>query len=345
MSLLKKAILVLIIGIIAFIVDMVITTGYFRTIENEFDGELVKKVALPGTEDITVSTLDGFALISSTKRETMVLEAGDGELYHMDMNSGEYQVTNLTTSFHKPFAPHGISMYKIDNTYKVMAVNHTTEGHSLEVFSMKGKEMVYEKTLTDKSMVSPNDVVIIDENRFYFTNDHAYTGIGKIFEDYGGLSASNVVYYDGENYKEVATGIGYANGINFDPKRNLLFVASPRKFLVKVYSRKTDGSLEFIEDIPCGTGVDNIEFDAEGNLWIGAHPSLLTFTLYMAGKKEFSPSEVVKINYKGKGDFTVDKIFLDDGTTISASTVAAPYRDLILVGNLKDDALLVLKKE
>jgi len=345
MSLLKKISLVIIIGIIAFIVNMVITTGYFRAIENEFDGELVKKVMLPGTEDITTSTSDGFALISSTQRESMVLEDGDGELYYMDLNSGEFQLTKLTASFQKPFAPHGISMLKIDSTYKVMAVNHTAEGHSLEVFSMQGKEMVYEKTLTDESMVSPNDVVIIDENRFYFTNDHAYTGMGRVLEDYGGLSASNVIYFDGENYSEVASGIGYANGINFDSKRNLLFVASPRKFLVKVYSRNTDGSLEFIEDIPCGTGVDNIEFDSEGNLWIGAHPSLLTFTLYMAGKNEYSPSEVVKINYKGKGDFTVDKIFLDDGTTISASTVAAPYKNLILVGNLKDDALLVLKKE
>lgn len=345
MSIFKKAILVISLGIIAFIVNMVISTGYFRTIENEFGGELVKKVTLPGTEDITTSTLDGFALISSTKRETMVLEEGEGELYYMDLNSGEFQVTKLTASFQKPFAPHGISMLKMDSTYKVMAVNHTTEGHSLEVFSMQGKEMVHEKTLTDESMVSPNDVVIIDKNRFYFTNDHAYTGAGKIIEDYGGLSVSNVVYYDGENYREVADGIGYANGINFDPKRKLLFVASPRKFLVKVYSREADGSLEFIEDIPCGTGVDNIEFDAEGNLWIGAHPSLLTFTLYMAGKKDYSPSEVVKINYKGKGDFTVEKIFLDDGTTISASTVAAPYRNLILVGNLKDNALLVLKKE
>ena len=53
-----------------------------------------------------------------------------------------------------------------------------------------------------------------------------------------------------------------------------------RKFLVKVFSRSTDGSLEFIEDIPCGTGVDNIEFDEEGNLWIGSHPSLLTFSAY-----------------------------------------------------------------
>ncbi|VAW10318.1 Serum paraoxonase/arylesterase 2 [hydrothermal vent metagenome] len=345
MSLIKKIVLTFLVILIVFVVYTVVTTGFFRTIDNKFDGQLVKKVPLFGTEDITVSTIDGFALISSTKRETMALEAGDGELYLMDMNSGEYQVTNLTASFQKPFAPHGISMLKIDSTYKVMAVNHTPTGHSLEVFSMKDNEMTHKKTLTDKSMVSPNDVVIIDENRFYFTNDHAYTGMSRLLEDYGGLSVSNVVYYDGENYSEVATGIGYANGINFDPKRNLLFVASPRKFLVKVYARNTDGSLEFIEDIPCGTGVDNIEFDSEGNLLIGAHPSLLTFTAYMAGKIEFAPSEVVKISYRGKGDFTVESIFLDDGTTISASTVAAPYKDLILVGNLKDDALLVLKKE
>lgn len=195
-------------------------------------------------------------------------------------------------------------------------------------------------------MVSPNDVVLIDENRFYFTNDHYYTkGVGRFIEDYVGLSVSNVVYFDGKNYNEVASGIAYANGINFDAKRNLIFVASPRDFLVKVYSRNIDGSLDFIEDIPCGTGVDNIEFDAEGNLWIGAHPNLLKFTAYAKGKEEFSPSEIIKIQYKGKNDYAVEKIYVNDGTEMSASTVAAPFGNLILTGNVMDDKFLILKRD
>ncbi|MBE9488738.1 MAG: hypothetical protein IMY67_00470, partial [Bacteroidetes bacterium] len=139
-------------------------------------------------------------------------------------------------------------------------------------------------------------------------------------------------------------GIAYANGINFDAKRNLIFVASPRKFLVKVYSRNTDGSLEFIEDIPCGTGVDNIEFDSDGNLWIGAHPNLLKFAAYAKGKEAMSPSEIIKIAYKGKNDYTVEKIFVNDGTAMSSSSVAAPFKDLILTGNVMDNKFLILKR-
>ncbi|MEX1382986.1 hypothetical protein [Lutibacter sp.] len=53
-----------------------------------------------------------------------------------------------------------------------------------------------------------------------------------------GFSLSNIIYFDGENYREVANGIAYANGINFNAKRNLIFVASPRKFLIKVYRKE-----------------------------------------------------------------------------------------------------------
>lgn len=263
----------------------------------------------------------------------------------MDLKSGNYNVKPLTSNFKKAFAPHGISMFKKDSTYKVAAISHTASGHSIEIFTLKREKLIFEKSLTDASMVSPNDVVFIDENRFYFTNDHFYTeGFGRFMEDYVGYSASNVIYFDGENYTKVASRIAYANGINFDAKRNLLFVASPRKFLVKVYSRNPDGSLDFIEDIPCGTGVDNIEFDAQGNIWIGAHPNLLKFASYAKGKEEFSPSEIIKIIYRGKNDYTIETVYLEDGKAMSASTVAAPFGDLLITGNVMDDAFLILKR-
>lgn len=347
MRLIKKILLIVLVLIIVFIANILISTGFFRTVENQFDGEVVQKINLPGAEDITVSTIDSFAIVSSTDRGFFPPEDEDiGGLYLMELKSGTFNVKPLTSNFKKSFAPHGISMFKKDSTYKVMAINHTLKGHSIEVFTLNGETLTFEKTLTDDSMVSPNDIVLLDENRFYFTNDHKYTeGIGRFIEDYAGLSISNVIYFDGENYSEVAKGIAYANGINFDANRNLLFVASPRKFLIKVYSKNKDGSLAFIEDIPCGTGVDNIEFGTEGNLWVGAHPNLLRFASYAKGKKETSPSEIIKLNYKGKNDYTIETIYLDDGKTMSASTVAAPFGNLILTGNVMDDEFLILKKK
>jgi arylesterase/paraoxonase len=329
------------------VANIFISTGYFRTIENTFEGDIVKKIELPGAEDITVSSTDSFAIISSTDRGIYPPDKDEiGGLYLMDLKNNEFTTTPLTTSFTKPFAPHGISMLKKDSTYKIMAINHTLQGHSIEVFNLKNKTLIFEKTLTDETLVSPNDIVMIDNNRFYFTNDHKYTeGFRRLTEDYLGRSLSNVIYFDGTAYREVANGIAYANGINYDHKRSLLFVASPRKFLVKVYSRNTDGSLEFIEDIDCKTGVDNIEFDTEGNLWIGAHPNLLKFASYAKGNEDISPSEIIKIYYKGKNDYSVETIYLEDGATMSASTVAAPFGNLLLTGNVMDDSFLILKHQ
>ena len=193
--------------------------------------------------------------------------------------------------------------------------------------------------------MSPNDLVAIDEHSFYFTNDKRYTkGLGFIAENYLAWKATNVIYYDGSTYSEVADGIAYANGINFDPARKLLFVASPRTFLVKVYDQQADGQLNFIEDIDCNSGVDNIEFDPEGNIWIGSHPNLTAFVTYATGKAPIAPSELIKISYRGKNDYTVESVFTDTGEQISASTVAAIYKDKIYVGNVMDDHVLVLTK-
>jgi arylesterase/paraoxonase len=333
--------------LIGFIVHVLISTGIFRTIEHQFDGEIIKKISLPGAEDIMISPEDSFALISSTNRRGIPPETEEhGGLYYMDLKSGNFNIVPCTDSFPTSFAPHGISMIRKDSSYKVIAINHTLQGHSIEVFNMDGERLRHEKTMTDPSLISPNDLVLVGENRFYFTNDHGYTeGIGRFLEDYGGLSLSNVVYFDGEHFREVAGGIAYANGINYDTKRQLLFVASPRGFLVKVYTINRDGSLGFIEDIPCGTGVDNIDIDKNGDLWIGGHPNLLRFSAYAKGKEKTAPSEIIKISYLGKNDYTIEKIFVDDGSIMSASSVAVPFGDLILAGNVMDDKFLVLKRK
>ena len=342
----KRIFYLLLTLLVLYIANIFISTGYFRTIENKFEGEILKKIHLVGAEDITISHLDSFAIISSTARKRIPnTEQETGGLYFLDLKTNNYKPIHLTNNFKKPFAPHGISLFKKDSSYTIAAINHTTEGEFIEIFNLVDEKLTHQKTLKNELIFSPNDIVLLDENRFYFTNDHKYKhGIQRLAEDYLGLSISNVIYFDGKNYTEVADGIAYANGINFDAKRNLLFVASPRAFLVKVYHKNDDGSLNFIEDINCNTGVDNIEFDTENNLWIGSHPNLLGFSAYAKGKKEISPSEIIKINYKEKGDFTIKQIYMEDGSSMSASTVAATFGNLILTGNVMDDAFLILKK-
>ena len=52
-----------------------------------------------------------------------------------------------------------------------MAINHTPNGHSIEVFKLVSDSLIFERSMVDPSILSPNDLVLIDENRFYFTTD------------------------------------------------------------------------------------------------------------------------------------------------------------------------------
>ena len=343
-----KGILVLLVLVAAYGFYIVYSSGFFRNIEPYFDGEVLAKISIPGAEDMQADRDAGFIIISSDDR------AGrrdgrkvQGHLYKMKLDSINAEPIRLTANFKKQFYPHGISMIRTsDSTHRIFAINHVGADHSIEVFNLQGDSLTHNKTLTDPAMISPNDLVALGPNEFYFTNDHKHTeGTKRMAEDYLGLRLSNVVYFDGTDYQEVDSGIAYANGINYDAQRSLLFVASPRDFLVKVYQRNADGSLDFIENIDCGTGVDNIEFDVDGKLWIGSHPSLLTFSSYAAGKREISPSEIVVIDYRGESDYEVSSVFMEDGTNMSAATVAVTYNDLIFFGNVMDEEFLILRRD
>ena len=345
MSLSKKILLLVLIALLGFVFYTFFSTGFFRTIENRFEGEVVKEIGLKGAEDIVVSNDGTFAIISATARKTFPPgEQELGGLYLMELTSGDFIIKHLTPDFELPFAPHGISMYRLDSVYTIAVVNHTVDAHTIEFFELVNGDLTHVRTEKSSQFISPNDIVLLDEKRYYLTNDHGYEhGIGRLVEEYGNLAISNVLYFDGQKFSVAADGISFANGINFDPERNLLFVASPRRFLVKVFEVNSDNSLEFVEDIPCGTGVDNIEFDEEGNLWVGCHPDLLHFASYAKKKKDTSPSEIVKIAYRAKGDYTVTSVYENDGSQLSATSVAAPFNNLIFAGTVKDDKMLILK--
>ena len=347
MKKLLVAFLLILLALLTFAAYTLSTTGFFRSLENKMPGEIHQKVPIPGAEDITISQVDSFAIISSDNRASRRDGTPhQGGLYFLDLKQPVSTPRLLTGDFSQPFYPHGISMIRLDSAhYKIYAINHVDREHSLEVFHLYGDSLVFSETLKDRAMLSPNDLVALDESRFYFTNDHGFAGGWKKFmEEQLGLAVSNVVYFDGNSYREVAGGIAYANGINYDRERNLLFVASPRRFLVKVYQTSKNGALQFIENIPCGTGVDNIEFDEEKKLWIGCHPNLLGFAAYAAGKKDKAPSEIITIDYRSSGDYSINSIFVDDGALMSAATVAAVLGEKILTGNVMDKHFLILSR-
>ena len=71
---------------------------------------------------------------------------------------------------------------------------------------------------------------------------------------------------------------------------------------------------------------DNLEWDEDGNLWVGADPSFVQLALYAAGLHATAPSQVLRVSFDRAGAPHVEEVWRDDtGETISASSVAAVH--------------------
>ncbi|MDH5610516.1 MAG: SMP-30/gluconolactonase/LRE family protein, partial [Cyclobacteriaceae bacterium] len=311
------ALVLLVVMIIAYAFSVMKTTGFFREIIPYPDPLSYTEFPISGVEDMAISRLDSFLILSADDRASRRNgKEKQGALYLLDLKNGDNPIVNLTENLPLPLAPHGISLLSIDTGYyQLYVINHALGKHSVEVFELTDGTLSHMETLSHPAMIQPNDIVTFAPGRFYFTNDHKYTsGLGEHAENYLGLALSNVVYVENGNYREVANGIAYANGIAFDTRKKLVYVSSPRRFQVNVYNQLENGDLDYLEALSVNTGVDNVELDENGDLWIGCHPNLLQFTSYVKGKKPIAPSEVIVINYNGKNDYSLRSVFLDDGT-------------------------------
>ena len=332
---------VLLIGIISF--NSIQDAGSFKKIKPHFDGECIPIFGLNGPEDITFLN-NGTALISSDDRwSTLNNISSQGHIYLYDIKNNQSNLINLTSELDFEFHPHGISIFENkDGSTKILAINHTIGGHSIEVFKLINNKLVYLKTIKDKLLVSPNDLVLLNENQFYLTNDHG-SGLNtcKIIEDFMQLSNANVLFFDGAKFVKVIDNLSYANGINISRDKNLIYLTETIGKSLKIYIRDfLTNKLTLIEKVNLDSGLDNIEVNNEGDLWIGSHPKMFKFVKHAINSKKKSPSQVFKITLDKENNLISKEIFLDDGEMLSGSSVAAVYNNVVLIGSVFEDHFL-----
>ena len=350
MKALKIALLVLaviILVIIGFAVKTYWNAGQFKSIKPHFSGDCRIVKGVMSSEDITIHPTIGLAFISSDDRRSSFGNPGEGKqgaIYGFNLRAENPVLVNLTSDFKREFHPHGIGLYIAEDfMVSLFVVNHRKDGHYIEIFDYMANRIVHRESIKGPLMTSPNDVIPVGKRSFYVTNDHGNpTGFGRTLEEYLQLPWSYVLYFDGNRFQKVAEGLAYANGINKSKDGNTIYVAATVSGGVFVYDRdKESGALTFRHFIDTETGVDNIEMDKKGNLWIGAHPKLLTFVKYAEDPEIKSPSQVIKITPGKDNSYTVTEIYLNDGTPISGSSVAAVYKDKLLIGSVFDDRFLL----
>lgn len=331
--------LIIMAGAGAFIVRTYYFAGEFKSIQPHYNGECIAVHGMPGSEDITIDQRHGLAFISSYNRR--LYKAGlevQGAIFSLDYKGADHAPHALTTGFKSVFHPHGINLYQDpDGQTFIFAINHTKRGNSVEIFEYKGGRLEHLETIKNPLMISPNDILAVGRRKFYISNDHgSTTSPGRIIEDFIPLKRSHLLYYDGETMTIAAGEIGGANGIAMSADGRTLYLSATTEKAIKVFKRDINtGSLTYQLSIPLGSFPDNIEKNEEGILYVACMPKALT---YMAHKKSNkpAPSQIFRVAKKGNNDYSVEEVYYDDGKNINAATVAAPFRDGMLLGASRD---------
>ena len=336
-----NSLLIFIVGFLTF--KTFSDSGAFKSITPHYNGNCLKIKNVSGPEDITISK-NGLAFIScDNRRATLAGAHVQGSIFLYDLNNTLPKLINLTKHVNFEFHPHGISIYENENEVFIFVVNHRLIENTIEVFKLLKSKLIHQDTIRDSLLISPNDIIAINQNQFYVTNDHGNSSnLGKLFEDYLQLSKSNVVYFNGYKFDIVVSDLKYANGINLNKNKTKVYVAETTGRRISIYNRdKISNKLLYEHSIHLNSGVDNIEIDNKGSLWIGSHPQVLKFVKHAKNKVNNSPSQVIKIDYIDKNDYMVHEVYLDNGSELSGSSVASIYKNILLIGAVFSDYFLI----
>ncbi len=340
----KKIILWLVfITISYFVISTFYYAGSFNSIDehSEFNNIRIYNNAA-GTEDLDIDRNKGLLFISSTDRWKLKSgQKSEDGIYLLDLNT-DGNPYRLKTTYVGEFHPHGISFLSKNGVDYLFVINHTAKGNYVEKFIFKNNLLEHLQSYENKQMCCPNDLVAVDLDKFYVTNDHGSAkGIIRALEDYLRLANSYILYFNGNEFSKVFEDLNYANGINVSSDGVTIYLSETSARRLSVLKRDiSSGKLELKFTKSFQTGLDNITLDADGDLWIASHPKLLSFVSHARNSENISPSQVLKLTSSGEDDFSVEEVYLNSGEEISASSTALYYRGEVFVGVVLESKLL-----
>jgi len=305
-----------------------------------------------GAEDITIHPTTGIAFISADdRRKTFQGDSLQGGLYSYALTEAHPVVRLLTPDLPFVFHPHGISLWVgIDAdtaVTRLFVINHRGgdgDTTTVEVFDFlpEGHQLIHKRTLRSDMLFSPNDLHAVGPDSFYFTNDHgSRSGFGRAMEDLFKLRKGWLGYYGKGEWKRVGPKTKYANGINGSADGKYIYVAELMSGKLHIYKRSvSSGELELLKKVKLTKGIDNIERDAKGNLWIVAHTNLFKFVQHFANAKNRSPWRVYRVDPSSVDEPVVDVMYNSAGVELSGVSVAAVWKDNVLYGSVFEPVIL-----
>jgi arylesterase/paraoxonase len=180
----------------------------------------------------------------------------------------------------------------------------------------------------------------VGPEQFYVANDKGATNALQRVSEFGlRRGMSKLVYFDGQDMRIVADGLKSAVGLGISPDGLRLYAAETLGKRLAVYRRNAGtGELVFDKHVPIAGSPDNVNVDAEGEVWVAVHARLLDLVRNFGDAGHASPTQIVR--YVETDKRPLQTVYAQDGREISAGSVGAVSNGTLLIGSITDRTVL-----
>jgi len=319
--------------------------GEFSHLYPRFDGVCQNVAGYVGIEDMVYDVRGDQLITASLNRRAMAQgDAVRGALLRLkpDLDPSvpltPVDISGAVPSDLSPIAL-GIWQYGDYGISTLAVVNRKGNRSAIETYGINQGELNHTATINHQPLDRISDVAPVNEKAFYVTNESDYKSgsfVAAIAQLFNKDNTGSIWYYDGSNYKKVASGLSFASSIAVSADGNKVYATGIFSRNLRIYDRNVEtGDLTLSDEVFLGTGADNIYLDDEGRILIAAHPKIYTFMIYMTFGSGTPPSQIIVVepNADGKGG-KVDQVYLSAGSDgFDGATIGAKVRSRLFMGS------------
>ncbi|MFZ5942249.1 MAG: hypothetical protein ACOYXB_16910 [Bacteroidota bacterium] len=295
-----------------------------------------------GPEDMVTDLGTGkpTLLISCSARRDSYPEYGEILRYFPDEGRQQVMVRSGEPANIR-FRPHGIYLDTLTVPERLLVISHENEEsgfHPVLIYTVTADTLFFSEMIDSPLLNSPNSLVTGPSGEIFVINDSGKRG--STLEKILGSKRAGIVRFekpDGYGYSGelVASRLSMPAGIN--RIADTLYVSDARANELLTFTI-TPGGLDDKKVLARITGPDNIRPFGK-NLLIACHTRPFAFIRHVRSASNLSPVEIISLDPQ-TGNYKV--LFSDDGSTVSAGSVAVALEPFLYIGQVFENRIVKL---